>query len=110
MALQNAAMAAARDAASWPAVRGLDGVGKLVPDGVEADRDEEPTVPSRFEEVSEERRSGSSGSRHATTRQARVSPAHIGTTVSPSPGTSTSAGMRQGSSTRLTLSRLSGKP
>ena len=85
---------------------GLDGVGKLAPYGIEPNRNEQALVPSRFEEISKRPQV----SAHATTRHARVSPAHIGTTVSPSPGTSTSAGMRQGSSTRLMLSRLSGNP
>ncbi len=44
--------------------------------------------------------------RHARTRHFSVSPAHMGTTLSPMPGASTSAGTSQGSSTSVSVSAL----
>ncbi len=92
-------------------MRGLDGVGQLRPHGIEPDRHEKPAIPPRFDAMTKTPRRGPALKRrfaHGRTRQARISPAHIGTTVSPRPGTSTSAGMRQGSAAKVTVSRLSG--
>ena len=79
---------------------GAQALRQALPVGVEPDRDEEARVPARVEQGAEV------ASAHARTRHFSVSPAHIGTIVSPMPVASTSAGTTQGSSTRVTLSAL----